>query len=160
MMTPQMLTPELSSNSPRARARLCAPSTALCLLGLLATATACSGTIDENQDVPRARPVTIETNNGSNAAGAPSPASTSTGTANGANESSASEREDGDILGVNGSGSSSSSRRRGGVVRERNPELDEDAGLVADAGSIEDAGNVDAGVLEADAGLAGDAALP
>jgi hypothetical protein len=135
---------------------------ALCLVGLVGTAVACSGTIDENKEAPRLLPATSDTNNGSNAAGARNPAGESTATVGGTDDDSASERDGANVRGVDeGSGSSASSSRRGGVVRARPPRPKLDAGALEDAGAPEDAGAaVDAGaeVIE-DAGLAGDAAL-
>jgi hypothetical protein len=151
MTIPRMLAPELSRTSTLARSRLRAPM-ALCLLGLLASATAC-GSIENSEDVADLGPGPTTTDVTRNT---PSPAQrTPTATANDTDPTdvSASEREDEDL---SRSGSSTSrARGGGGAGRTRVSDLRSDAGDV-DAGDV-DAGDVDAGLIELDAGQAGDA---
>jgi hypothetical protein len=171
MMIPQMLTPELSINSSMARSRTGARMAVLCLSGLLGTAVACSGSIDDNQDVASSRPTTSDTANGRGAANPSSPVGASSETANAADDTDPSDistRERGatdDILGVSGGSRASGAGRRGGGSRASDLENTPDAGEVdagdADAGEA-DTGEVDtdAGSIEADTGLGDGGAAP
>ncbi|MEY4548559.1 MAG: hypothetical protein RL685_4754 [Pseudomonadota bacterium] len=158
MMIPQLLTPELPRNTPRAYPRLRAPSLALCLMAVLG-APSCKGSIDNNEQRSSLQP------NGRNGANGSAPAN---GAAPGAPAAfPATSPGDGeqnpDIRGLDGEADDTSSRgggRRRAPARDRDEEEDEDvdAGVeepLEDAGVLVDAG--DGGVVEVDGGLAEDA---
>ncbi len=157
MLIPQTLTSELSNTSAAARSRRRFASMTLCMLGLLGSAVACNGKIDENQDTGSARPSTNQPADGAGAR-APSAPTVRGNAGDDADPSdvSASERGLDDDLDRTSAGSRSNAggRRSGGRDRdERDDEEDEelvDAGVL-DAGEA-DAGEADAGVLDADAG--------
>ena len=153
MMIPQMLTPEPSRSSSMTRSRPRAPMAMLCLSGLLGTAVACSGRIDDNQDVASSRPATSDTSNARSAgpANTPSPVGAPSG-ADDADPSDIRTREQStdDLLGVSGASRATGAGRRGSGSRASNAENTPDGGDV-DAGDA-DAGEADAGEVEADAG--------
>jgi hypothetical protein len=155
MMIPQLLTPELLRNTPRAYPRLSAPSLALCLIGVLG-ALSCKGSIDNNEQRSSLQP---DGRNGGAAAGngggtdAPPPfAPTSPGDGEQAPE----------IRGLDSESGADTSRgggtRRRAAARDRDEDEDVDAGVeepIEDAGALVDAG--DGGVVDGDGGLEADA---
>jgi hypothetical protein len=153
MLTPQMLTPELSRTPAIARARLRTPGLLLCLVA----AVACNGKFETNRDVEGLRTPSNAGNNGSGASAGP-------GTQPGGIVPGATGSETGtdNIRGIDDDSTSSGARRG---ISNRTPDRDDDdadAGVEepeADAGVVEvDAGVVvDGGVVEVDAGLAADA---
>lgn len=154
MMIPQMLNSELSTSS-GARTRAGAPQALLCMLGIAVSALACSGSIDDNQDVASSRPATSATPNGPSSAAPslPGPVGASTETSSTEVETIpsdliAGERSSDDIVGVRGGSRSDGTRRRSGGSRARDLDDKSDAGQ-ADAGDA-DAGEADAGEDEAD----------
>ncbi len=157
MTIPTTLARELSTTSTVARSRL-APTMALCLLGLLSTAVAC-GSIENSEDVADLvlGPTTTESARNTPSPAQRTPAPTATANDRDPTDVSASEREDDDLT---RSGSSTTRTRGGGAGRPRVSDIPSDAGDV-DAGDV-DAGEIDevlidAGLIEIDAGQAGDA---
>jgi hypothetical protein len=153
MMIPQMLTSELSINSSITHSRAGAAIAGLCLL---CTAVACSGSIDDNQDVASSRPATSDSANGrgDGAANTPSPVGASSGAANASpNGISSRERGTDDVLGVSGGSRASGAGRRGSGSRASDAENTTDAGG-AETGDVV-VGEADAGGVDTDAGLIG-----
>ena len=121
MILPQLLARQCSSPSAHSPSRL----RALCLIGWLGAASACTGKIDNNPDRSGLRPATSGNTNGQ---------STGTGTATGMSRpapASGSRELGGDnIQGLDGESSASGGRGRGGAARPpRADELESDAGL-------------------------------
>jgi hypothetical protein len=159
MIIPARLSSELSHTSGIARARRPLPNLALCLLGLLGSAVACNGQIDENRDIGRARPATNEPANGTGAGPASAPTvARNTGDDTEPSDVSASEQALDDL-----DRASSGSRSNAGGRRNRDRDRDDEE--IVDAGALDageaDAGEADADVIDADAGDvdAGDAGL-
>jgi len=160
MMIPQILagalTPEPSQHSPRSYRH--AASLALCVVGLLGSAPACTGEIDADTQAPLSGSVTSPGKDGTAAPG------TAAGTA--PRQTPAGSAADGElgndnVQGVDGE--ATAPRRRGGAGRARAARDDDerDAGddELADAGEV-DAAGIDAAGLDAgavDAGPAEDA---
>src|SRR5881394_1638661 len=152
MMIPPMLTSEVSINSSKVRSHWRAPSLALCMLGLLGSA-ACSGDVNDSEDVAKLPPANGTTNDRANGSGARTTGDgASTGTASAAGETdprnvNANEQSSDDISRVAAGSSVGTRRGSGGRVRPVEPP--------SDAGAIDrvDAGEADAGFVEADAGV-------
>ncbi len=161
MTTLHVLAPKGPNNLLLARSCRRPARVALWLVGVFASATACSGSIDDNQAGGDSRPSPSAANPASTGARNSGPG-VATGTASAAEETqpsaiSARERTNDGIENVSGGARSNGSRREGGGARRRDVE-DIDAGAI-DAGDAGDAGlsEADAGDVEADGGQASDA---
>ena len=153
MMIPQPLPVEALREPARAHG---ASSWALCLVGLLAGALACTGSFDNNEQQSSLRPRASTPNGGAPDTPQGSASGSSIATPSGA--ASAGEGND-NVMGIEGASSTGRSRA-GGTGRARPPQDDVDAGdeVEADAGAV-DAGD-DGGVVAVDAGDDGGAAPP